>query len=390
MTAPYRSRRRSDDAGARRTVLIADDDPHSRAALERNLGRHFDVLVACDGTEAIAAFDRHRPDLVLLDVKMPGIDGRAAAQAIRAIAPAGTVPIVFMSGAGDVQNVVESLGGTVDDFVIKPVSTKFLVAKLGALLRLQSLIDEARAQREQIAAMQIERELEMRTAQALLERMTSHGEFDGGRVRHTVVPSQVFAGDAIFAASTPGGAYRWMLGDVAGHTLSSALVTVPMSMIFYATTRKGVPLAEAVQTLDGSLANLLPVHLFCAAAVCELDRERGTLQVWNGGLPGVVVRRAGGSLVRCPPRNLALAILRGERHEPELEHIEVGPGDRIYAYSDGLIESRDRDERMLGASAIEELLAGDDPDTIYDRLLARYQDHEHRRQDDVSLIEVAV
>jgi CheY-like chemotaxis protein len=81
MTASYRSRRRSDDAGPRRTVLIADDDPHSRAALERNLGRHFDVLVACDGTEAIAAFDRHRPDLVLLDVKMPGIDGRAAAPA---------------------------------------------------------------------------------------------------------------------------------------------------------------------------------------------------------------------------------------------------------------------------------------------------------------------
>lgn len=389
MTASHRSRR-PDDGTSRPTVLVADDEPQSRWALERSLSRHFDVLVAGDGGEAVDLFRQHRPDLVLLDVNMPGVDGRAAAQAIRALAPAGTVPIVLISGAGDVQSVVESLAGTVDDFVIKPVTAKFLVAKLGALLRLQSLIDEARAQREQIAAMQIERELEMRTAQALLERMTSHGEFDAARVRHTVVPSQVFAGDAIFAASTPSGTYRWMLGDVAGHTLSSALVTMPMSMIFYATARKGVPLVESVQTLDGSLANLLPVHLFCAAAVCELDRERGTLQVWNGGLPGVVVRRADGSLVRCPPRNLALAILRGERLEPEIEHLEVGPGDRIYAYSDGLVESRDRDDRMLGVAAIEELLAGGDPDTVYDRLLARHQDHEHERLDDVSLIEVAV
>jgi DNA-binding response OmpR family regulator len=390
VTTSERSRRHRPESAARPTVLLADDEPQSRWALERSLARHFDVLVAIDGDQAIELFRDHRPDLVLLDVNMPGTSGPAAATAIRAMAPAGTVPIVLISGAGDVQSVVESMSGAVDDFVLKPVTAKFLVAKLGALLRTQALITEAREQREQIEAMQVERELEMRTAQALLERMMRQGEFDAARVRHVVMPSQVFAGDAIFAAATPSGSYRWMLGDVAGHTLSSALVTMPMSMIFYATARKGVPLVESVQTLDAALANLLPVHLFCAAAVCELDRARGTLHVWNGGLPGVTVRRADGTLVRCPPRNLALAILRGESVEPEIERLEVGPGDRIYAYSDGLIESRDQDGAMLGTAAVEAVLAGDGAETIYDRLLGLHQRHEHRRQDDVSLIEVAV
>jgi DNA-binding response OmpR family regulator len=383
-------RRRRGDDGARPTVLLADDEPHSRWALERGLARHYDVLVAADGDEAIELFRTHRPDLVLLDVNMPAINGPEAATAIRAMAPAGTVPIVLISGAGDVQGVVESMHGAVDDFVLKPVTAKFLVAKLGALLRTQALITEAREQRAQIAAMQVERELEMRTAQALLERMTSQSELDAARVRHVVMPSQVFAGDAIFAAATPNGTYRWMLGDVAGHTLSSALVTMPMSMIFYATARKGVPLVESVQTLDAALANLLPVHLFCAAAICELDRARGILHVWNGGLPGVTVRRGDGTLVRCPARNLALAILRGERVEPEIERVEVGPGDRVYAYSDGLIEARDRDEAMLGNDAVEAILTAGPAETIYERLLAVHQGHEHRRQDDVSLIEIVV
>lgn len=390
MSLADRLQRQPEAMSPRPSVLLADDEPHSRWALERSLARHFEVVVAENGTQAVELFRVHRPDLVLLDVNMPGTSGPEAATAIRAMAPAGTVPIVLISGAGDVQSVVESMAGAVDDFVLKPVTAKFLVAKLGALLRTQSLITEARQQREQIAAMQVERELEMRTAQALLERMTSHGEFDAARVRHVVMPSHVFAGDAIFAAATPNGTYRWMLGDVAGHTLSSALVTVPMSMIFYATARKGVPLAESVQTLDAGLANLLPVHLFCAAAICELDRARGILHVWNGGLPGVTVRRGDGTLVRCPPRNLALAILRGQRVEPEIERLEVGPGDRVYAYSDGLIETRDRDEAMLGTAAVEAILAEGPADTIYDQLLGLHQRHEHRRQDDVSLIEIVV
>jgi CheY-like chemotaxis protein len=390
VTVNGRAPRPGAGATGRPTVLLADDEPQSRWALERSLARHYHVLVAESGDHAIELFRTHRPDLVLLDVNMPGTSGPDAATAIRAVAPAGTVPIVLISGAGDVQSVVESMQGAVDDFVLKPVTARFLVAKLGALLRTQALITEAREQREQIAAMQIERELEMRTAQALLERMTRLGEFDPARVRHVVMPSHVFAGDAIFAAVTPGGTYRWMLGDVAGHTLSSALVTMPMSMIFYATACKGVPLAEVVQTLDSALGNLLPVHMFCAAAICELDRARGTLQVWNGGLPGVTLRRGDGTLMRCPPRNLALAILRGQRVEPEIERIEVGPGDRVYAYSDGLIETRDQHEAMLGNAAVEAILADGPADTIYDQLLGLHQRHEHRRQDDVSLIEVVV
>ena len=93
-----------EDKGA--TVLIADDDESQLMLLEQTLLiNQFSVIVARDGKEAVDAFVEHQPDVVLLDVDMPKMDGFAACQLIRQQFPHLTVPIIIVTGMDDIESI---------------------------------------------------------------------------------------------------------------------------------------------------------------------------------------------------------------------------------------------------------------------------------------------
>ena len=116
-----------------KTVLVADDDPHIRQVVCFALAKGgFATLEAADGEQALAVFDAKRPDLVVLDVMMPEVDGTEVCREIRR---RSDVPILFLSARDDeIDRVVGfEIGG--DDYVTKPFSPRELVARVGAILR---------------------------------------------------------------------------------------------------------------------------------------------------------------------------------------------------------------------------------------------------------------
>lgn len=114
-------------------LLVADDDPQLVRALRITLAAHgYDVLAAADGDEAIALAARSRPDLVLLDLGMPGTDGLAVIHALRGWTAA---PILVVSGRTGSADKVEALDAGADDFVTKPFQIDELLARLRALAR---------------------------------------------------------------------------------------------------------------------------------------------------------------------------------------------------------------------------------------------------------------
>lgn len=121
-------------------LLLVDDDPHLREVLRFALAKAgFRTCEAADGRAALAAFDAERPDLVVLDVSMPELDGFECCKALRQRSP---VPIVFLSSRDEeVDRIVGlELGG--DDYVTKPFSPRELVARVRAVLRRASPADE--------------------------------------------------------------------------------------------------------------------------------------------------------------------------------------------------------------------------------------------------------
>jgi two-component system, OmpR family, KDP operon response regulator KdpE len=114
-------------------VLVADDDPQILKALRIILAAHgYDVSTARDGRQAIDVAAHDRPDVIVLDLGMPGLDGVAVIQAVRGWA---TTPILVVSGRSDTAGKVDALDAGADDYVVKPFATEELLARLRALTR---------------------------------------------------------------------------------------------------------------------------------------------------------------------------------------------------------------------------------------------------------------
>lgn len=114
-------------------LLVADDDPQLVRALRITLAAHgYDVVAVPDGAAAVTATVQSRPDIVLLDLGMPRLDGMGVIQAIRGWSD---VPILVVSGRTGSADKVEALDGGADDYVTKPFQIDELLARLRALAR---------------------------------------------------------------------------------------------------------------------------------------------------------------------------------------------------------------------------------------------------------------
>jgi DNA-binding response OmpR family regulator len=118
-----------------RKVLIADDEPNILISLEYLMKREgWQVCVARDGVEALAAIQSQRPDLVLLDVMMPGKSGFEVCQAVRADESLASVKILMLTAKGRDTDVAQGLGLGADGYMTKPFSTQELAARVRAML----------------------------------------------------------------------------------------------------------------------------------------------------------------------------------------------------------------------------------------------------------------
>jgi two-component system KDP operon response regulator KdpE len=114
-------------------ILVVDDEPQILRALRINLrARHYDVVTAVDGTEALQEARRQKPDLIVLDLGLPDIDG---VEVIRMMRTWSQVPIVVLSGRVDSLDKVNALDAGADDYVTKPFSLDELLARVRAVTR---------------------------------------------------------------------------------------------------------------------------------------------------------------------------------------------------------------------------------------------------------------
>lgn len=116
-----------------RTILVADDDPNIRQLLVFALGKAgLDTIEAADGEAALAEVAQHAPDLVVLDINMPRMDGLEVCRRLRA---GGETPILFLSSRDDEIDRVLGIELGADDYVVKPFSPREVVARVMAILR---------------------------------------------------------------------------------------------------------------------------------------------------------------------------------------------------------------------------------------------------------------
>jgi class 3 adenylate cyclase/CheY-like chemotaxis protein len=169
-------------------ILVVDDTPHNLKLLGDLLAaKGYAVVTATSGPEALELVDKERPDLVLLDVVMPGMSGYEVCQKLRASPATGILPVVMVTALDPAQERIRGLEAGADDFLTKPLNQPELLARVRSLLRIKSLYDTVQAQAAQLA--EWNRTLEQRVGEqvAQLERLSRLKRFFSPQLVEAIV-----------------------------------------------------------------------------------------------------------------------------------------------------------------------------------------------------------
>ncbi len=149
---PPRKPNVSSPTAASLTLLAVDDDPTTRKLVQAVLGKQgYRVLVAENGASGVAAFLEHRPDLVLMDVQMPGVDGFEACGQIRRV-DHDVTPIIMLTGSEDLESIERAFTAGATDFITKPINFPLLAQRVRYALRSSELNREVRGTRQRQAS----------------------------------------------------------------------------------------------------------------------------------------------------------------------------------------------------------------------------------------------
>ena len=126
---------------ARESILVVEDEADILELVRYNLVKEgYSVAGAASGEEGLKAVKARRPDLVLLDLMLPGMDGLEVCRTLKADAQARAIPVVMLTAKGEESDIVAGLELGADDYIVKPFSPRVLIARLRAVLRRRSLV----------------------------------------------------------------------------------------------------------------------------------------------------------------------------------------------------------------------------------------------------------
>ena len=187
----------SGESGAAVRVLVVDDQPANVRLLEAILTAHgYDVSSAASGEDALRRIAAAEPDLLLLDIVMPGMDGYEVCRRIRERPETAYLPVVMVTASGDEQKV-QALRAGADDFLTKPIDRQELLARVASLARIKRYQDTIKRQAAELADWNHELETRVATHVAQLDRMGRLRRFLSPQLAELIVDS----GDESFLES---------------------------------------------------------------------------------------------------------------------------------------------------------------------------------------------
>lgn len=335
-------------------ILVVEDTIYKRRIMEALIRENnHEVIFAGDGLEAVAKFKREQPDMVLMDVVLPEMDGYVATSQIKALCGDRFVPVIFVTNltGSDVLTKCIECGG--DDILSGPYDHHALLAKIAAMDRIRQLHKKLEDQTTQLQKHKNRAQRELNIAEHLFSSILDRGELDSANITYSLSPMSLFSGDILLCAHTPAGGLHVMLGDFTGHGLSAAIGAIPTSDIFYSMTASGFSIGDIVTEMNRRLFNILPTGMFCAASVLELDASRTTMSIWNGGMPDILITDENGRIeTHIKSMHQALGVRPEDKFERKTTIIPINQSNKIYIYSDGLIEARNCRGRKLGMDAL--------------------------------------
>ncbi|WP_300531139.1 fused response regulator/phosphatase [Maricaulis sp.] len=339
----------SDDA----RILVVDDLRSSRMLIGSVLksAGFSNIDYAGDGIEALERFEAHEPDIILLDIVMPRMDGFEVSHAIRNRFDSD-VPILVQSGVQEAEQRVRAFDMGATDLVSKPINAGELISRLRLHIERRRLI--ARLKRYQKRM-----DEELHTAEGMqMSLMKEAPEVDAityprqARMETFYRPSYKLGGDLWDVFEIDEHRFGVLMVDLSGHGVSAAINAFRLHMLAERSEADAGDPGAWLARLSDELYEILPIEHFATAFYGVFDKRDLSLTFAGAGAPTPVLRRHDGSVEHLDASGLIMGCRSGGQYGNQ--RIALQPGDRLCLYSDALYENFDTPD---GALSVDELSA---------------------------------
>jgi sigma-B regulation protein RsbU (phosphoserine phosphatase) len=364
------------------TVLIVDNERLNVHLLQAMLKKGgFATIPAYSGVECRELAAARKPDIILLDIVMPGENGFETCEKLKQDPETTDIPIIFISSMGDVDTKVKGLSIGAVDYITKP----FEIAEVQTRIRLHLRLSMAyraliREQAEKLKLIQ-------NAQQAILVRPE---EMPEARFAVAYQAHQEAGADFYDVAAVGEGITAYFVADISGHDLGASYLSSMLKALFSQNATPMYTPAETVRIMNTVLASVLPAETYGTACYLHLNRQQGSLTYLSAGHPPSIRVRDGQARL-LEAKGDVLGAFEKAYYEPATH--KTAPGERIFLYTDGLIEGfgANRMHRKQGLEALRlqcEETAGMPLSEAVEAIMARIGDE--KAQDDLLLLGLEV
>jgi serine phosphatase RsbU (regulator of sigma subunit) len=345
-------------------IVIIDDNANDLQVTRRFLERRgFAVTTAQSGEEGLKLAAQITPDAIVVDYRMPVMDGFEVTRRIKSDPQLQTIPVLMLTGSDSSEHVVQGLGVGADDFVTKGLDTEVLMARLSALLRVKAYQDQLRRMNHQMTR-------DLQIARRVQEALVPNGIFKSPSVeiRSAYIPSETLSGD-FYDYFPQNGTMYLFVADVSGHGLPAAILVSLLKSYIHTEADADRSLADFMARLNDFLFSVSLPTQFATAQLFRIESDRRVLYSNAAHPPFLHYKRDKNQTVMVEePSNLLGAMPHMEFEERTLN---VSAGDTLFVYTDGLTDRRNANGDFYSIDRVARILEAsrdDDASTVYDAI----------------------
>jgi serine phosphatase RsbU (regulator of sigma subunit) len=332
------------------TILVVDDSPVNLQVLVRTLdGSGHRILVATGGKAAVEIAERARPDLILLDVMMPDMDGFEVCARVKSQQDHRDTVVIFLSALGEVGDKVAGLELGAADYITKPIQAEEVLARVATHLSRQQLEREVRESRDSL-----DREL---ASAAEMQRLILPANLDpiaGLQFAAHYQTSRYAGGDYYDVVQFDGGRCGILVADVSGHGATAAIVMAMMRAAFHAFPGPPENPEKVLRFMNNQFDFLWGSPMLATAFYAVIDPgSREVTMACAGHLPPLLLRR--GEV--APLQNEAtIPLLLMEMRAIPCTSTRLESGDSVLFYTDGITERENPKSEMYEVERLRSAL----------------------------------
>jgi phosphoserine phosphatase RsbU/P len=366
----------------RARVLVVDDDPGILRAVSRILAQHYDVTTAAGGAEALRAVETFSPDLAVLDVRMPEINGFDLMRRLHAVVP--DIDVILMTGDAEEPDahLVQAIDAGAFYFIQKPFERQVLLALAGRCLELRRLREENRRSLQRM-------EDELAAAQQFQQSMLppEQARLRGVSIDARYVACTELAGDFYDYIEVGDDGVAVLIADVVGHGTAAAMMTSIVKSAFHSAYPDGFEPVRVIERIQDGI-RAFDAGRFITLCCARIDPARGRLVYASAGHPSAILRRANGrtELLESTGPLISSACLDMPCNGAELD---LRAGDTLLLYTDGVTEARGP-EGQFNEDRLVAVLEGrsETGAPLLDAILTAVERHAagRRLQDDITML----